>query len=101
MTARLGARSPRHAEGAQATVEFALVLPLLMALIWLGVESSLLLRDQQGRDCGLGISRIQLRHVELAAICDHLAPDDCDATPAHKGSTCKCSTCATSTTSNS
>ena len=42
----LGARSPRNDEGAQATVEFALVLPLLMALIWLGVESSVLLRDQ-------------------------------------------------------
>ena len=46
MTKCLGAPSRRHAEGAQATVEFALVLPLLMALIWLGVESSVLLRDQ-------------------------------------------------------
>ena len=46
MTARLGAGPRRPGEGAQATVEFALVLPLLFALIWLGVEASLLLRDQ-------------------------------------------------------
>ena len=31
---------------AQATVEFALVLPLLIAVMWLGVESVLLVRDQ-------------------------------------------------------
>ncbi len=33
-------------ESAQATVEFALVLPLLVAVMWLGVESVLLGRDQ-------------------------------------------------------
>ena len=46
MATRLGARRRLRAEGAQATVEFALVLPLLFALVWLGVEASLLLRDQ-------------------------------------------------------
>ncbi len=46
MAARLGSRPRRAAEVAQATVEFALVLPLLFAFIWLGVEASLLLRDQ-------------------------------------------------------
>ena len=48
---RLGARHGRRwkwrtRERAQATVEFALVLPLVMVVIWLGVESSLLVRDQ-------------------------------------------------------
>jgi Flp pilus assembly protein TadG len=46
MGAGLGAVRRRRSEDAQATVEFALVLPLLFAMIWLGVEASLLLRDQ-------------------------------------------------------
>lgn len=46
MAARLGSRPRRAAEVAQATVEFALVLPVLFVCIWLGVEASLLLRDQ-------------------------------------------------------
>ena len=33
-------------ESAQATVEFALVLPVLVLVMWLGVESVLLARDQ-------------------------------------------------------
>ena len=33
-------------ERGQATVEFALVLPVLIAVLWLGVESVLLVRDQ-------------------------------------------------------
>jgi TadE-like protein len=39
-----GRRSTR--ESAQATVEFALVLPVLVLVMWLGVESVLLVRDQ-------------------------------------------------------
>lgn len=41
-------RRSRHTtrESAQATVEFALVLPVLVLVMWLGVESVLLARDQ-------------------------------------------------------
>ena len=39
-------RSRGRGQQGQATVELALVLPLLMLLIWLGLEASLLLRDQ-------------------------------------------------------
>ena len=39
-------RSSGGAEPGQATVEFALVLPLLVTVMWLGVESILLVRDQ-------------------------------------------------------
>lgn len=38
--------SPSSHESAQATVEFALVLPVLVLVMWLGVESVLLVRDQ-------------------------------------------------------
>jgi TadE-like protein len=38
--------SRRTPEDAQATVEFALILPLLVTVMWLGVESVLLVRDQ-------------------------------------------------------
>ena len=38
-------RRTRH-ETAQATVEFALILPILFTVLWLGVESVLLVRDQ-------------------------------------------------------
>lgn len=41
-----GRRRRARSERAQATVELALVIPVLLFLVWIGVESLVLLRDQ-------------------------------------------------------